>query len=596
MTARDEAAGFSSSLLDRLGSRRWPSWSPRLILSLAMVCSAAAVLWVTRGEGFLGDEWGFYASYPGFDFKEMLGPRVGHLQLVPILLYKGVIALFGPSDVAFRLILVVLIALCGGLVYEFVRRRVGDWLALGPAVLVLSFGAGGETYATTLGITVVLTIVAGLAMLLCLERRDLVGDIGACLLLAAALATYGPAIAFLAGAGAVILLAGERPEWRRSWVFGVPLLLYLAWHLWSLPGQGDASGVTLAKLLLLPNSMLDSIAAALAALTGQFPNPGTDAGAAVPLTAVVPLGWGQALLAPLAIGTVLLLRRRRGPVPRWIWAALAMPLVYWAAIGAAARPPAATRYQLLSVIFLILLYAQLAAGIRPHPRGVAICLAAFGFAALANIGALNTFGGYFRANSDANRAELAALELIRDRVDPRFFVEGTGPVLWIPDLLIPAGQYFAAADAHGSAAMSLARLRASPDVVRKSADMELIRALGLAPRPPSGRLQVGGALLAGAAPGLDIRAHGSCLRVVPRRPGATLDLTLPPGGFSVRTDAGALPTLSLSRFAGSGGTPLPSPVTAQTQAVAIPTDSSSVPWRLQLAATAPLTLCPLRPA
>lgn len=594
MTTRPEAAGDSSSLLARLGSKRWPSWTPWLILGLAMACSAAAVLRVTRGEGFFADEWGFYGSYPGFDLKEMLGPRGGHLIVVAILLYKGVLVLVGPSDVAFRLILVLLILLCGGLVYELVGRRVGDWLALGPAVLVLSFGAGGETYASTIGITTVLTTVAGLAMLLCLERRDLVGDIGACLLLAAALGTYSSALAFLAGAAAVILLAGERPEWRRSWVFGVPLLLYLGWRVWSPPGQGADVHVTLLNLLHLPISMFDSLATTLAAMSGLFSIPGADATNAVPL--VVPPEWGQALFAPLVIGTVLLLRRRRGPVDRWIWGALAMPLVYWAAVGIAARPPEATRYQLLSAIFLVLLYARLAPGIRLGQRAVAICLAAFGLAALANIGALDTFGGSLRANSDENRAELAALELIRQRVDPRFFVEGTDPVTSIPDLVIPAGQYFAAADAYGSAAMSLARLRSSPDYVRKAADAELIQALGLAARAPSGPLQVGSALSPGAAAGLDTQVQGPCLRVIPRQPGATLELTLPPGGFSVRPDPGAPPTLTLFRFAGSGVSPLPSPVPARTQVVAIPPDRSSVPWRLQLFLAAPLTLCPLRPA
>jgi len=556
-----------------------------------MACSAAAVLWVTRGEGFLGDEWGYYASYPEFALRDILGPRNGHLQLVPIPLYKGLIELFGPSHVAFRLILVALIMLCGGLVYELVRRRVGDWLALGPAVLVLSFGAGGETYASTLGIVVVLTIVAGLAMLLCLERRDLAGDIGACLLLAAALATYGPGIAFLAGAAAVILLASQRPEWRRTWVFGVPLLLYLAWRLWSPPGLGDGPRVTLVNLLQLATSILDSIAAALAAMTGMVGVTGDNA------PAVIELGWGQALLVPLVIGTVLLLRRR-GRVDRWIWAALAMPLVYWAAIGvvsSAVRPPAAPRYQLLSAIFIILFYAQLAVGVRLSSRAVGVVLAAFGLAALANLGALATFGHHLRANSDENRAELAALELIRDRVDPSFSIESTGQTTSIPDLLIPAGQYFAAADAHGSPAMSLARLRASPEYVRKAADAELIRALRLSPRALRGALQVGGALLPGAATGLETQVRGPCLQMIPRQPGAASELTLPPGGFSVRPDPGPPPKLTLLRFARRGATPLPSPATAQTQVVEIPPDSSSVPWRLQLVARAPLTLCPLRP-
>src|ERR1700755_1382224 len=93
---------------------------PWLILALAMACSAAAVLWITRGESFFGDEWGYWASYPGFDLKAMLGPRVGHLQLVSILIYKGFGELFGPSSVAFRTLLVALILACGGLVFELV--------------------------------------------------------------------------------------------------------------------------------------------------------------------------------------------------------------------------------------------------------------------------------------------------------------------------------------------------------------------------------------------------------------------------------------------------------------------------------------------
>lgn len=592
MTTGGQAAGDLRSPLGRLGPSRWLPWFPWLILGLAMVCSATAVLWVTRGEGFLGDEWGFYASYPGLDLNEMLGPRGGHLVVVPILLYKGVFKLWGPSDVAFRLILVALVLLCGGLVYEYVRRRVGGWLALGPAVLVLSFGAGGETYASTLGITPLLTIVAGLAMLLCLERRDRVGDIGACLLLAAGLATYGPAVGFLAGATAVILLAGVRPEWRRTWVFAVPLLLYLAWRLLAPPGLGDHPHVTLENLVDLPSSMLDSITAALAAMSGLFLLAGDEA------PAVMPMGWGRVVLVPLVIGTGLLLRRRRRPVGRWTWVALAMPLVYWAAIGAVTSParlPGATRYQLLSVIFLILIYAQLAAGARLGPRTLALVLAVFGLGALAGIDALAAWGNRLRANSDENRAELAALELVRGRVDPSFSVEPTAGTS-IPDLLIPAGQYFAAADAHGSPAMSLARLRASPEYVRRAADAELIRGLGLAPRSPSGPLQVGGALIPGAATGLDVQPRGSCLRAIPRQPNAASELTLPTGGFSVRPNPGVPPTLTLLRFAGSGVAPLPSPAAGRTQVVAIPPDASRVPWRVSIAATAPLTLCPLRPA
>ena len=137
---------------------------------------------------------------------------------------------------AFRLILAALVLALGALVFELVRRQVGDWLALGSAILVMFLGSAGETLASTLGIVVLLTVVAGLATLLALEREDTLGDAAACLLLVIGLATYSPALTFLAGAAALILFAKPRPQWHRAWVFLVPALLYGAWRLWSPAG------------------------------------------------------------------------------------------------------------------------------------------------------------------------------------------------------------------------------------------------------------------------------------------------------------------------------------------------------------------------
>lgn len=581
-------------------NRELPAWTPRLLLAAAMACSAAAVLYVTRGEGFLGDEWGYYASYPGFDLKEMLGPRVGHLQFVVILLYKGVVELFGPSDVAFRLLLVFFILLCAGLTYELVRRRVGDWLALGPAILVLTFGSGGETYATTLGIVITMTIAMGLGALLLLERDDTIGDVGACLLLLLGLASYAPMLAFLVGAAAVVVFArGERPQWRRAWIFAVPAVLYLAWRAWSPPGQGDQAEVTFENLLQFPVSMLDSLAAALSAMSGLFATGGNVA------PALIPLGWGQVLAALLVLGTILLLVERRGrPLERWVWPLLAMPLAYWfsiAAVSDAARPPEAARYQLLSAIFLILLFAQLAKGVRVGPRATAVVLAAFVLAALPNIAALKDHGHTFRVNSDENRAELGALELVRDNVDRDFAIEAAGEGISIPDLLIPASQYLAIADEHGSPAFSVEEIQAAPDGVRQAADVLLVRALeievtGLEPGWASVRHPAMADITAGHGVGARAEQRGRCLWIVPISPDAAFELYLPRGGFTMLAEPGEPPALTLFRFGSPGPAKLASPIPGPVQVVRIPPDSAPQPWGLHIDLAAPLTLCPLRPA
>ena len=233
----------------------------------------------------------------------------------------------------------------------------------------------------------------------------------------------------------------------------------------------------------LPNSMLDSLAAALASAAGLYHSPGGTA------VFVIPLAWGQVLIPLLVIGTVLLLRSRPTPPSRTLLPFLAMPVAYWAAIGVVSsslRPQGSTRYQLLGVVLLILLYAHLASGVKVRRFAGVSILATFLAAAAANAGSLADSGAVIRRVSDQHRAELAAVELVHDRVDTNFVLEQPGISPSLPDdMLITAGQYFAAARAYGSPAFSLVQLQREPEQIRQAADVELVRALGLAPKVAS---------------------------------------------------------------------------------------------------------------
>ena len=84
-------------------------------------------------------------------------------------------------------------------------------------------------------------MVAGLGMLLALERRTLRGDLVATALLAASLACSGLGLPWVVIAGVEVLLGGR---WlKRAWIVAIPVVLYGAWYVVYGGGQGiDPAG------------------------------------------------------------------------------------------------------------------------------------------------------------------------------------------------------------------------------------------------------------------------------------------------------------------------------------------------------------------
>ena len=117
-----------------------------------------------------------------------------------------------------------------GLFLVLAARRVGYIVALPASVLLLFLGSAGEVTATALRIPEQIALVAGLGMLLALERRDLTGDVVASALLLISVTSHPMGTAFLAAA-AVYVLARPAPErWQRMWVFLVPGIVFAAWY------------------------------------------------------------------------------------------------------------------------------------------------------------------------------------------------------------------------------------------------------------------------------------------------------------------------------------------------------------------------------
>src|SRR5207247_11018960 len=115
----------------------------RLILAAAALIVCAALLLLTRTYTFYFDEWTFITSAPDWTLRSYLEPHNEH----PVLLLKGLYAAM-LSTVGLRAYwpymagLLLAHAANVVLLFELVRRRAGDLIAIAAALIMLVLGAG----------------------------------------------------------------------------------------------------------------------------------------------------------------------------------------------------------------------------------------------------------------------------------------------------------------------------------------------------------------------------------------------------------------------------------------------------------------------
>jgi hypothetical protein len=541
-----------------------------LLLGAALAVAAVVLLTYSAGLAPFQDSWEFLMHRRGFSVDAFMQPHNEHIVVLPVAIEQLLLRLFGMGSARPEFVVMTAFLLAApALAFVYVRRRAGAWPALIAAVVLLFLGPAWQVLLWPFEIGFVGSVLFGVAMLLALERGDRRGDVVACVCLTVAIGFSSLGVAFAAGAAVDVFQRRRERGLRRAWVAAVPLLLYLAWYGgWGHEAEGHLS---LHNVLVSPRFVLEGLAASVDSLLAL---------STIADEAVGRSKWGYAVLAALA-ALVLWGRRRRGGLSPRLWPVLAAAAAFWflAAFNyIPGREAYSSRYLYAGAAFLILIAADLLRGVR-FGRSALVAGGAVAVAvAVLNLVPLREGRDFLHAQTVLTRADLGAIEIARRSVDPSFALP---PEISGTSFLneIEAGEYLEAVDEYGSPADTPAELARAPEVGRVQADVVLVNAL-----PVTMEVEQG----AGREPG----GGGRCVRVPGGQGAAAPALPLRPGSTTIELAPGDPGTIRLRRFAVaeyplvSEGVP-----GGSTTLLRIPRDTAPRPWRLQVEATQPATVC-----
>ncbi len=550
--------------------------APVALLGVALAGSAALVLLLTREMTFLQDTWEFLMNRRALTAHALLAPHNEHIVVIPVAIEQLFLRLFGMTSARPEFaLLAVSLAVTAFLLFLYVRRRLGPWPALFAAVLLLFLGPAWEVLLWPFEISFVGSVLFGLAMLLALDRDDRHGDVAACVFLCLSFGFSSLGIPFAAAAAVDVFQKRRSRGLGRAYLLVVPVILYAAWYLgW---GSEAETHLSLRNVLASPRFVAESMAVATGALFGLGTTPFGDS---------TDPSWGRAILVALVV--VFAFRQVRKPgfaVGFWPVAAAAATSWFLTAFNQIpGRDPTTSRYQYMSVVFIVLLLANLLQGVRFGRRALGVCAAAVVLAVAVNLVVLKDGKNSFERTSVLTRADVAGIEIAHHTVEPGFSL--TPDLAGTTTLIdVQAAKYLEAVDEYGSPAYTPAELAAAPDYGRRQADVVLSHAL-----PLSTFTRLGG---------FNPRDAGENCIALPaaKPPGAAAppaqEVPLSPGLTRIELAPGPEAAFSLRRFA-SGEYPVPTegaPGDSVT-ILRVPRDAAPrYPWYLQVEASQLARVC-----
>jgi hypothetical protein len=277
-----------------------------------------------------------------------------------------------------------------------------------------------------------------------------------------------------------------------------------------------------------------------------------------------------------------------------LWGLVTMAGAFWILTGLT-RASESTgydgRYLYTGALFVLLLAVELARG-RRAPRAAQVVLGIVALGALvSNVGALRDGARFLRLQAPAARADLAALDIGRPLVGPRYAALSFPGS---PLITVLAGPYYSAEKAFGTPAYSQAQLATAAEPDRDLADAELTRMHRVGLKGPR-------IAFAGAAPpqvdsvsGGKVSTRGNCVTLHPADFGPpstmpALAFTLPDTGASLYARGGS-DSVTLRRF----GTQFPTTPLSDLSGGAfleIAPDLSAAEWHVRLQGNATVSAC-----
>ena len=144
-----------------------------ICLAIAVAASGALLIALDSQLTFISDDWELLVGRQGWSAGEILDPLAEHPVIGGGLFFRACLALFGMgSALPYFIVTTALFATSAVLLFIYLRRRVDDWLALIAAVLILFLGASYENLFWVFAVNFYGATVAGLGMLLALDRGD----------------------------------------------------------------------------------------------------------------------------------------------------------------------------------------------------------------------------------------------------------------------------------------------------------------------------------------------------------------------------------------------------------------------------------------
>ena len=399
----------------------------RWIVLAAGVVVFAVLLWFTRTFTYYFDEWTFIATSPDWTFQTYFQPHNEHPVMLLRLTYTILLNTVGlRSYVPYMTVLLIAHLANVMLLFELVRRRSGELVAMAASLIFLLLGAGWEDLLWAFQIGWLVAMALGLGAMIAVDSHR---PALAAALLTVSLTFAGTGLVFVVAAVVQLLL---NPGRRRDlgW-FAAPGAALLVWYAaFGRFGEHPNPQPTAANLLIDPLYTVWGLSQGIAGVIGTSGWIGYVLLAAA--VAVLAWRWRVRGLDGFAVGIAA------GLVSFFLVAGATRAQLGWQQSGA-------SRYVYVAALLLILLLADAARDLPWHGTWRPALLACAFLAAFNGAVVLAEYTTAKTAQMQRAQADLQALAA--ERSDPCLDPTSNADVLIMPGVSPPA--YYRAVDHYG---------------------------------------------------------------------------------------------------------------------------------------------------